>query len=302
LIEIYGCTETGQLASRRPTVSAQWTTFPGVTLLQRDGAVYAAGGHIETATVLDDHYEFLDESHFLLLGRSSDTLNIAGKRTSLAYLNQQLNSIPGVEDGAFLIPEPEQNDGITRPAALVVAPELDKATLLNLLRERIDPIFLPRPLLLVESLPRNETGKLSAHALGALLQHLREPELQNVPNPNRTSTMQHEIAKETVEIRLEIPVDHPAYAGHFPDYPVFPGALLLDHITLSIESTLEPPCRITQISAAKFISPLLPGEQVILRHSVKDTLISFNASVDSRIVAKGQAVMTQTLATGCDYS
>jgi len=29
------------------------------------------------------------------------------------------------------------------------------------LRLRIDPVFLPRPLYLVESLPRDETGKLA---------------------------------------------------------------------------------------------------------------------------------------------
>jgi acyl-CoA synthetase (AMP-forming)/AMP-acid ligase II/3-hydroxymyristoyl/3-hydroxydecanoyl-(acyl carrier protein) dehydratase len=289
LIEIYGCTETGQLASRRPTLSAQWTTFSDITLCQRDGVIYAEGGHLDSAMALDDRYQLLNETHFLLVGRSTDTLNIAGKRTSIAYLNQQLNAIPGVEDGAFLIPEPEQNDSVTRPAAVVVAPKLDKATLLNLLRERIDPTFLPRPLLLVDTLPRNETGKLPAHALGAIWQHAQESERRNTVKPGTT---QHEADKEA-GIHLEIAADHPAYAGHFPNYPVFPGALLLDHIILAIESTLEPPYRITQIRAAKFISPLLPGEPVTLHHSVKDTLINFNASVDGRIVAKGQALTAQ---------
>jgi acyl-coenzyme A synthetase/AMP-(fatty) acid ligase len=33
------------------------------------------------------------------------------------------------------------------------------------LRLRIDPVFLPRPLLMVERLPRNATGKLPQQAL-----------------------------------------------------------------------------------------------------------------------------------------
>jgi acyl-coenzyme A synthetase/AMP-(fatty) acid ligase len=33
------------------------------------------------------------------------------------------------------------------------------------LRQRIDPVFLPRPLILVERLPRNATGKLPQNAL-----------------------------------------------------------------------------------------------------------------------------------------
>jgi acyl-coenzyme A synthetase/AMP-(fatty) acid ligase len=38
------------------------------------------------------------------------------------------------------------------------------------LRERMDPAFLPRPLVLVEALPRNALGKLPREAL---LEHLR---------------------------------------------------------------------------------------------------------------------------------
>jgi acyl-coenzyme A synthetase/AMP-(fatty) acid ligase len=46
--------------------------------------------------------------------------------------------------------------------------------LLEQLRQRIDTIFLPRPLLLVEQLPRNATGKLPQQALQAFAaQHLR---------------------------------------------------------------------------------------------------------------------------------
>ena len=41
------------------------------------------------------------EGRFLLHGRLADLVNIAGKRSSLAYLNHQLNSIGGVQDGAF---------------------------------------------------------------------------------------------------------------------------------------------------------------------------------------------------------
>lgn len=59
--------------------------------------------------------------------------------------------------------------GTTRLAALVVAPGLTAETLLARLRERIDPIFLPRPLRFVEALPRNPTGKLPREALLRML-------------------------------------------------------------------------------------------------------------------------------------
>ncbi|MFZ0007102.1 MAG: AMP-ligase, partial [Steroidobacteraceae bacterium] len=55
-----------------------------------------------------------------------------------------------------------------RVAACVVAPGLTSAHILAVLRERIDPVFLPRPLLLVASLPRTAAGKLPQEALRAL--------------------------------------------------------------------------------------------------------------------------------------
>jgi len=57
---------------------------------------------------------------------------------------------------------------VSRVAACVVAPRLAAGQVLAALRERVDPVFLPRPLLLVARLPRNETGKLPQEALLAL--------------------------------------------------------------------------------------------------------------------------------------
>ncbi len=91
-------------------------------------------------------------------------VNVAGKRTSLAYLNRVLSEIDGVEDGAFVMPE-EAGERPVRLAALVVAPDRDRREVLSALAQRIDPIFLPRPLLLVDRLPRNDFGKLRREAL-----------------------------------------------------------------------------------------------------------------------------------------
>jgi acyl-coenzyme A synthetase/AMP-(fatty) acid ligase len=170
LLEIYGSTETGQIAARRPTHTAQWRLWPQVTLAARDGETWAQGGHIEQPTRLCDVIETLDSERFLLHGRLADLVNIAGKRSSLAYLNHHLNSIAGVHDGAFFHCEHTRapHTDVARVAACVVAPALTPAQLLEELRRRIDPVFLPRPLLFVARLPRNSTGKLPQEALRAL--------------------------------------------------------------------------------------------------------------------------------------
>lgn len=173
LHEIYGCTETGQLATRRPVASAEWTTLADIYLRRLDQAVWAEGGHIDSPTCLPDVVELSGgravSTTFQLHGRSGDLVNIAGKRTSLAYLNHQLNAIPAVRDGVFLLPAEDAQDSMGRLGALVVAPDLTRAALIQALRDRIDPVFLPRPLLFVDALPRNATGKLSGQAAQDLL-------------------------------------------------------------------------------------------------------------------------------------
>ncbi len=166
LLEIYGSTETGEIALRRPTHSPEWQLWPGVTLSARDGETWAQGGHIEQPTRMCDVLEMTGRDTFLLHGRVADLVNIAGKRSSLGYLNHQLNCIPGVLDGAFFHTDEERALRPSRgsgPASW--RPELIRKHCSQQLRLRIDPAFLPRPLLLVARLPRNSTGKLPQAAL-----------------------------------------------------------------------------------------------------------------------------------------
>lgn len=167
LMEIYGSTETGLIATRRPARTPQWRLLPGIHWAIEGDRLRAYGGHIETRTAMSDNIEPLDEMHFLLHGRIADMINIAGKRHSLASLNHLLGTLPGVEDGAFFMPD-EEGVEVTRLAAVVVAPTLDADTLIAALRKHLDPVFLPRPLLFVDALPRNATGKLPRAVLQAL--------------------------------------------------------------------------------------------------------------------------------------
>jgi acyl-coenzyme A synthetase/AMP-(fatty) acid ligase len=180
LLEIYGSTETGQIALRRTAESEAWRLWPNVELKTSNDRVYAQGGHVEQLTEMQDVIEILGGDEFLLHGRTADMVNIAGKRSSFGYLNSQLNAIPGVTDGVFFLRETTTGStGVARLGAVVVAPTLSLAELNEHLRQRIDPVFLPRPLIMVERLPRNATGKLP-HAELQLLAD-RHPQIHEHP-------------------------------------------------------------------------------------------------------------------------
>jgi len=165
--EIYGCTEAGVVALRRPGRGERWRVTSGMRLWKKGEDTWVEGGHLEQALKLPDRIELASETEFTLMGRPGDLVKVAGNRASLEALNRELLCIPGVKDGVFFVPD-SPSGSEARLAALVVAPRLDPETIVCALRERIDPAFLPRPLLIVDALPRNATGKLPREGLLAL--------------------------------------------------------------------------------------------------------------------------------------
>jgi acyl-coenzyme A synthetase/AMP-(fatty) acid ligase len=167
LHEIYGCTESGAIATRRTVEEERWRSYDGIRLEHRDDGAVAFGGHLAEAVPLNDVIELHSPERFTLRGRRGDLINVAGKRASLGDLNLQLTQIPGVDDGVFFMPE-EAAGEVTRLMAFVVAPGRSEGELLSELRRRTDPVFLPRPLVFLDRLPRSETGKLPYARLAEL--------------------------------------------------------------------------------------------------------------------------------------
>jgi len=167
LHEIYGCTEAGAVALRRPVLTERWRVRPGMRLWHKGAETWVEGNHLPEPYGLPDRIEILSATEFTLLGRPGDMAKIAGKRISIESLNGELLRIPGVRDGVFFIPAGSESIE-TRLAALVVAPGRKPGEILRALRARIDPAFLPRPLLIVDRLPRNATGKVTREGLLAL--------------------------------------------------------------------------------------------------------------------------------------
>jgi acyl-coenzyme A synthetase/AMP-(fatty) acid ligase len=169
LLELFGSTETCVFARRRTATGEPWRTYEGVELQpQADGTLVSAPWFVEPV-LLQDVVELLGDGRFVVRGRSSDMIEVAGKRASLADLTQRLLAVEGVRDAVLFQPQPDSVASIRRMAALVVAPGCSAKQILERLAGSVDPAFLPRPLRIVEELPRNELGKLPRERLLELL-------------------------------------------------------------------------------------------------------------------------------------
>ena len=158
--EVFGSTETCVIAHRRTARADAWTPYAGVTLHPQPDGTRVEAPQLLQPTVLADIVELDGDGLFRVRGRNTDLLEIAGKRASLGDLTHKLLAVPGVQDGVVFQMDDTDAMGVRRIAALAVAPGLDAGAILDALRCEIDPVFLPRPLKLVDALPRSETGKL----------------------------------------------------------------------------------------------------------------------------------------------
>lgn len=168
VLEIFGATECGSIASRRTSEGDAWRLYPGITLQTGPDGFIACADDMPPVTLADE-LDLRPDGMFRLVGRRADMVKLAGRRASLLGLNRTLTGLDGVRDGIFVVPDDLDIRSTARLIAVVVAPDRSATSILADLRERMDPVFLPRRVVHVDALPRNATGKLPRQAVLDLL-------------------------------------------------------------------------------------------------------------------------------------
>jgi len=161
LLEMFGSTETCVFATRRTAQQDVWRIYEGITLATGTDSTQVSAPWYERPQKLMDVLERRGVDGFVALGRNSDLVEVAGKRASLAEITRRLCAIAGVEDAIAFQPEPGSSGVANRVAALVVSRGVSARQIADALSASLDAVFLPRPLLLVERIPRDAVGKVS---------------------------------------------------------------------------------------------------------------------------------------------
>lgn len=92
---------------------------------------------------------------------------------------------------------------------------------------------------------------------------------------------------DTITCRREVPVDHPAFAGHFPGQPIVPGVLLLAEVLEALRARGLGDGALT-IANAKFLAPVGPGAKLdIVVHPGAAGTRRFELHCDGVLAASG---------------
>jgi len=166
VLEIYGSTETGVIATRRTARDTQWRAVEGVRIEPAARHTLVWGTHFPSPRKLPDQIESDGQHGFRLLGRQGDLIKIAGRRASLAGLNLLVQDLPGLVDGVLYLPA----TGVPTERLVLIhaGASLDRAATDAWLRKQMDAVFLPRAIIRVDRLPRTEHGKLPQAALDSI--------------------------------------------------------------------------------------------------------------------------------------
>ena len=166
LHEDYGCSEAGSIATRRTAHADYWQPLDHVVIESDSDSVKVVAPYLDKPVPLQDELVVREDGTFRLLGRSADFINIAGKKVSVLDLTAKIMSIDTIEDAVVFLPD-DSGQRVSRPSALVVT-TLSETEVVRQLADRVDHTFIPRPIIRVDKIPREQTGKIPREALMAI--------------------------------------------------------------------------------------------------------------------------------------
>jgi len=291
VIEIYGSTETGAIATRPRDGAGEgaWRPLPGYRVSRSAAGLLCLEAPSGTAEIAD-RIELAAGDGFHLLGRADRIAKIEGKRISLDAVERALKARPEIADAALLV----RNDPQPHLAAVLVLSAAGQAELDRLGRFRLgralraglaaslDPAGLPRRWRFVEALPQGAMGKRRSADLAALF---------DTPPRRPRIAAQRNGTDGSVELDLEIDPALLWFKGHFPFHPILPGVVQIDWAVTFARELLGldlPAARDFQI---KFRATILPGDRITLtlRHEAVKGRLSFQYRRGDEMCSSGTA-------------
>jgi acyl-CoA synthetase (AMP-forming)/AMP-acid ligase II/3-hydroxymyristoyl/3-hydroxydecanoyl-(acyl carrier protein) dehydratase len=277
--EILGSTETGGIATRGHPLHG-FTPLPRVTVTAPEGQLVVESPWCgEPRVVLEDRIELASDGTFRYLGRANELIKVAGKRAHAHELEATILKIPGITDAALMVHAVAGKE--PRVAVAVTVAEgstVGRTEIAAAIREQFDAVFVPKIIKIVPRIPRTERGKLDSNTLRALLGV--ETTATTAEIPIRRVGPNHYIA--------EIPQNLVFFHGHFDDFTILPGAVLVERVVWPVVKAELPEVRALRgIRRLRFRRPVMPDQHLDVTLDRRNNRLTFTVTCAESPVASG---------------
>ncbi len=196
---------------------------------------------------------------FVHLGRIDDVVKIGSRRVALGEVEARVRALPGVDDVAAL--RVAAHDGRGEAIALLVATRVHRPESIRAgLMAWLDPSTLPRRVVCLAELPREDNGKLVRATALALLGEPITPAAVELPRIEVVTA-----DAESASLSVDVDARLRWFEGHFPGEPLLPGVVQLADIALVGIARVWPElARARRFPRVKFLQAIRPGDRVIL--------------------------------------
>jgi hypothetical protein len=269
LIDIYGSSETGGIAWRKPLNDDRWQAFPGIRITpSADHQHLLQSPYLPQAPsyFLQDKIEFGQDGRFCLLGRNDRIVKIEEKRLSLTEMEQVLQQSDWVDQAHCRL----WGDKRVRVASILILSTsgLDylkqegRGALIKALKtallDNFETVVLPKKWLLMDRLPLSTQGKIDHDRITGLLSLDSRiyPELQFFSQQN-----------DCIALSLRMPASLLYFAGHFPEQPILPGVTQLAWAENYGKLFFPITQRFSCMEVVKFKKIIRPGDKLTLQLS-----------------------------------
>ena len=150
----------GQIVVRGPTVMrGYWADAEATARVLRPGPVPG-----ERVLYTGDLGRLDEDGYLYFVGRTDDIIKSRGEKVAPKEVETVLSAIPGVKEAA-VVGVPDDFLGHAVKAFVVLDSPLSESDLLRACRSRLESFMVPRSIVVVAALPRNENGKVDKPAL-----------------------------------------------------------------------------------------------------------------------------------------
>jgi len=276
ITDVLGSTETGGIATREHPLKG-WKPLPSVIVTAPDGQLVVESPWCQK-TAIDDRVELRPDGTFQYLGRTNELIKVAGKRADAHELETTIRSIPGVTDASVMVhasagKEPRVVCAIAVAEGVIVGREDVAAAI----RRQFDSVFVPKSVKVVTRIPRTDRGKVAIAELRELLGLNDGPTTAFIPT-TKIGPMTY---------TAEIPRDLVFFRGHFDQFTILPGAVIVERLVLPVVRKEIPDLRLTGIKRLKFRRPLLPEQKVTVTLEHKAGKLNFEVTSAAGPVTSG---------------